>query len=186
MSATRIAGRYAKSLIDLAQERGQLDAVYNDMTMFAEVAQNRDFALLLKSPIIPADKKESIIKAIFEGKISDLTSAFINILLTKNREMYLADVAKEVVSEYKNINKVSTVKLITATPLDAANLDTIKRRLVADNALHDNVDIQTAVDSDLIGGFVLEFDNKRYDASVASQLAALRKEFSTNLYIDQV
>ena len=186
MSATRIAGRYAKSLIDLACEQGQLDAVYADMGMFAEVAKNRDFILLLRSPIILADKKQNVFNAVFGGKVTDLTMAFIKILLTKGRERYLSDIATEVIAQYKQINEVSLVRLTTAQPLDEKNLQAIKARLVADNALFNTVELQTAVDSDIIGGFILDFDNKRYDASLAYRLAELRKGFSSNLYIDQV
>ena len=56
----RIASRYAKSLIDLAIEQGKLDKVLEDMTAFAEATKVRDFALLLKSPIVKADKKEQV------------------------------------------------------------------------------------------------------------------------------
>jgi F-type H+-transporting ATPase subunit delta len=186
MSATRIAGRYAKSLIDLAVERGELETVYADMTMFDEVAKNRDFIMLLRSPIVTADKKETIFNAVFGEKMSVMTMGFIKILLTKGRESYLSDIAKEVITQYKEIKKVSSVRLITATPLSPTNFAAIKARLVADNALHNDVDVLTAVDPDLIGGFVLEFNNNRYDASIASRLNDMRKEFKTNLYVDLV
>jgi F-type H+-transporting ATPase subunit delta len=186
MSATRIAGRYAKSLIDLAVERGELETVYADMTMFDEVAKNRDFIMLLRSPIVTADKKENIFNAVFGEKMSVMTMGFIKILLTKGRESYLSDIAKEVITQYKEIKKVSSVRLITAKPLSAETFAAIKARLVADKALHNDVDMVVAVDPDIIGGFVLEFDNNRYDASIANSLNNLRKEFRTNLYVDQV
>ena len=69
MSSYRIASRYAKSLIDLATEQGKLDKVVEDMTYFAEVSKLRDVAVLLKSPIIKADKKGKVLKAVFGGKM---------------------------------------------------------------------------------------------------------------------
>ena len=65
MSITRIAVRYAKPLLELAEERKSLEAVRADMLGFAELCKtNRDFALMLKSPIIPHLKKAQILKAI--------------------------------------------------------------------------------------------------------------------------
>ena len=183
MSAIRIAGRYAKSLIDLSQERGELDAIYNDMMLFAETAKLPDFAAMLKSPIISADKKEKIFDAIFGATVSPVALTFFKLLITKGRESYLPEVAKEVIFQYKNLKSISSVKLITATPVSAVTIAGIKARLEADNVLHNSVDLEASVDADLIGGFVLEFDNKRYDSSIAYQLDQIRKGFSQkNVY----
>ena len=64
-ASTRVAGRYAKSLIDLASERGNLQSVVGDMEHLNEAMKNRDLYLMLKSPIINSDKKESIMELRF-------------------------------------------------------------------------------------------------------------------------
>ncbi len=69
MSIQKIAGRYAKSLIDLAIEQNKLEVIKEDVKLFKSVTSNREFYLVMKSPIINAGKKQSILKAIFEGKI---------------------------------------------------------------------------------------------------------------------
>ena len=186
MSVTRISGRYAKSLIDLAKEQGSLEAVNQDMILFGEVAKNHEFIAMLKSPIINTDKKQRVFDAIFEGKISVITASFIKILLNKGREIYLADIAKEYMMQYRELTEVSSVRLTTAAPLSAASVAAIKANLEADMALYNNITLQTEVDDSLIGGFVLEFNDKRYDASLAYQLYKLHKEFRNNLYVDQV
>jgi len=79
MPNPRLAARYAKSLIDLSTERNQLEVLYNDMKFLQQVNKaSREFVNLLRSPVVKADKKESILKAITAGKISDLTTAFNN------------------------------------------------------------------------------------------------------------
>ena len=60
MSVVRIASRYAKSLIDLAVERGQLEEVLGDIQSFQKAAENRDLYLLMKSPIINVSKKQQV------------------------------------------------------------------------------------------------------------------------------
>ncbi len=83
----RLAGRYAKSLIDLAVERNQLEEAYKDMQYIQAVCKaSREFVVLLKSPVIPAEKKNNALTAVTKGKISELTAAFNKLLISKNRE----------------------------------------------------------------------------------------------------
>lgn len=186
MSLQRIASRYAKSLIDLSQEQNSLEEVKQDIDSFLDALSNRDFYLLLKSPIINVDKKQSIFKAIFEGKLSKLTMAFFDIILRKNRENVLPEIAREFVHQYKVIKHVTTVIVKTATPLTKESEEAIRQKILNSNATEKNLEIVTEVDPSLIGGFVLEFENKLYDASVAHQLEELKKEFTNNPYISKI
>lgn len=185
MSVTRIATRYAKSLIDLALEQGKLPQVSSDVNTLAAAAKNRDLLLMLKSPIISADKKNAALTAIFGKQMDSLTMAYMTLLVNKGREGYLAEIANEFIAQYKALQKITTVKVIAATPLSDAVVNDLKARLLASGITNPNLDIETSVDPELIGGFVLEFDNKRYDASVASKLADLNAEFTKNLYIKE-
>lgn len=185
MSVTRIATRYAKSLIDLALEQGKLPQVSADVNTLAAAAKNRDLLLMLKSPIISADKKNAVLSAIFGKHMDSLTMAYMTLLVNKGREGYLAEIANEFIAQYKALQKITTVKVISAAPLSDAVINDLKARLLASGITNPNLDIETSVDPELIGGFVLEFDNKRYDASVASKLADLNAEFTKNLYIKE-
>jgi len=186
MSVARIASRYAKSLIDLAQEQNKLDRILEDVQSFQKVTSERDFYLLLKSPIVNEGKKRQIFEALFKGKYDDLTLAFLDILLRKKREGYLPEISKEFLTQYKIIKHISTVKITTAAPLSEKAVESIRQKLLASDATDDNVEIETAVDENLIGGFVLEFDDKMYDSSVSHKLKQLSKEFEDNLYISQI
>jgi F-type H+-transporting ATPase subunit delta len=82
MPNPRLAGRYAKSLIDLAVERNQLEPVYKDMLYLQSLNQSsREFVNFLRSPVIKGDKKQKIVDALTQGKISELTAAFIRLLI---------------------------------------------------------------------------------------------------------
>ena len=91
MQNPRLAQRYAKSLIELVAGMGQLDPVHDDiMLLHAICTKSPEFVLMLRSPIISADKKNKIIDAVTESKISKITQTFIKLLCSKNREsLYL-------------------------------------------------------------------------------------------------
>ncbi len=182
MSVQRVASRYAKSLIDLAVEQNKLDRILEDVEAFKGASENRDFYLLLKSPIINGPKKNQIFKELFSGKFDELTMAFLDITVRKGRETQLVDIFEAFVAQYKTLRKITTVKLTTATQLNEASLAKIKEKLLASDTTDENVEIETAINPALLGGFVLEFDNKLYDASVAHKMQEMKKEFAKNTF----
>lgn len=182
MIETKVANRYAKSLLGLAIERYIQDAVYNDMVLIADACKkNPDLALVFRSPIINTDKKDAIIKAVFGGKIDKVTAAFLDIITRKRREYYLEQIAAEFISIYKFSKGIYTAFITTASPLDeklrGEILSLMKR--TSDK----KVELVEQVNKDLIGGFVLRYGDMQFDASVARKLKSLRKDFKANLYV---
>src|SRR5882724_8640788 len=103
MPNPRLASRYAKSLLDLAIETGQLETVYKDMLWLQAVCKsNRDFVTLLKSPVIAGDKKIKILDAVSSNHLSKLTTAFNALLIKKSRESNLPEIATAFISQYKD------------------------------------------------------------------------------------
>ncbi|RME93746.1 MAG: ATP synthase F1 subunit delta [Bacteroidetes bacterium] len=185
MSVQRIASRYAKSLLELSQEQNKLERIVEDIKSFQQATQNRDLYLLLKSPIVKADKKMSVLEAIFGDKYDELTLAFFRILVQKGREPLLSEIAAEFLAQYKDLKHITTVKLTTARPLREASLQALKKKLEADERI-ETVELETATDADLIGGFVLEMGDRIYDASVQHKLESLKRQFTGNTYVSQI
>lgn len=182
MSTYRIASRYAKSLLDLAIEQGKLDIVLKDVESFVKATENRDFALLLKSPLVKSDKKEKVLDAIFQGKIDPLTNSFLHIIIRKGRESELADIAQEFINQYRAIKGISIVKIVSAEPIAEETLSSIRQKLLDSKMTRGNIEFITTVDKNLIGGFVISFEDKLYDASISHQLDLLRKQFTSKEY----
>lgn len=182
----RLATRYAKSLLDLAIERGQLDEVYKDMQYLQAVTkQNHEFVVVLKSPIISSDKKEAILGAVTKGNISVLTASFITLLLKKGREMNLNEITGAFIEQYKKNQNIYSVKLTTATPVS----DEVKNEIiekVKEESEMKNIELTTAIDENLIGGFVLQIGDTLVDASIAYDLNAIRKQFLNNDFIYKI
>jgi len=186
MPNPRLAARYAKSLIDLAIEKGQLDAVYKDMLYLDSVCKSsREFVTLLKSPVIRADIKGKILTALTEGKISQLTALFNKLLLTKAREFYLPEIVTAFIEQYKVNKGIHTVKLTTATPVSEELKKSILEKIGTDTSWK-NIELETEVKEELIGGFVLEMGDKLVDASIAYDLREIKKQFQNNDFIYKI
>ena len=176
MSVARIAGRYAKSLLDLSRESGKLDRIREDMAGFAQAVKVAELSRVLKSPIINTGKKRAVLTSLFEGKVDELTMTFLNVILTKGREKFLPEIASAFEDQYRELKGITQVKLITATEISPELVDKIKSKLEQSSETYNTIEIETAVNPDLIGGFVFEFGDKLYDASVAHRLDELKKE----------
>lgn len=185
MSVTRVASRYAKSLLDLAKEQNKLDKVLEDIQSFKKAIANRDLYLLVKSPIVNTTKKETIFKELFHGKYDELTMAFFDIILRKGRESYLPAIVSEYEKQYKALKGITEVSITTATELSDAELQKIREKLLASEITAQELEFTTKVDPDIIGGFVIKIEDNLYDASVARKLNDLRKEFSSNKYVKE-
>jgi F-type H+-transporting ATPase subunit delta len=182
MPNPRLAARYAKSLVDLAAEKGQLEKVYADMQYLqALTKQSRDFLNVLKSPVFTADKKLSFTEAVTKGKVSELTALFIKLLISKGREADLPEIAAAWISQYNERNNICRVTLTTATPASEELKKLITAKLKSEAGL-DKVELETKVNADIIGGFVLEYNNNLVDASVLRDLNDIKKQFSGNVY----
>ena len=172
-----VATRYAKSLLDLSVEKGQLEAVYADMVQVKEVCENsREFILFLDSPIIKSDKKIATIKAVFEGKFNAITSGFLTIVAAKRRESVIPEMAASFIEQYKTHKNILTAVITSAKGLDAVTrqkaLDVVKSQL------NGEVELVEKIDNNIIGGFVLKIGDKQLDKSVARQLSNLKKELT--------
>jgi len=186
MPNPRLAGRYAQSLIDLATEKNQLEEVYADMKYLQAVCKaSKDFVNLLKSPIIKADQKNSIVMAVTKGKISELTASFNTLLVKKGRESDLPEIAFAFVDLYNERKGIHRVKLTTAAAVSDEVKKSIETKVKTAQGLG-TIELETAIDEKLIGGFVLEFNNKLVDASILRELKDIKKQFSGNLFVQKL
>ncbi len=186
MSNARLAGRYAKSILDLATEKGQLEAVYTDMKYLQAVCTaSSEFVNLLRSPIIKADQKNSIIDAVTKDKVSALTNAFTVLLVKKGRERDLPEMASAFIEQYNALKGIHQVTLTTAVEVSDVLKKSIEDKVKAENKFA-TIELTTKTDESLIGGFVLEFDNNLLDASIARDLKDIKKQFLHNEFVEKI
>ena len=172
-----VASRYAKSLLDLSVEKGQLEAVYADMLYVKNVCEaSKELITFSNSPIIKADKKVATLKALFESKVNALTIGFLTIVANKRRESVIPEMAQSFVELYRTQKNIYTAVITSANGLDATTkqqaLDLVKSQLKGE------VELVEKTNADLIGGFILRVGDKQIDRSVSRQLSSLKKQLT--------
>jgi F-type H+-transporting ATPase subunit delta len=183
MPNPRLATRYAKSLVDLAVEKGQLEAVNNDVEFMRELIKvSPEVRMILVSPVIKPDKKVLILSAVTKGKVGPITTGFFALLLKKSRENILPEIVAAFKDQYNTIKGIHKVKFTTSHPIDDIQRQMVIDRLIRETGMK-HVELETKVDESLIGGFVLEYENNLIDASIKHDLHNIRKSFMRNDYI---
>jgi F-type H+-transporting ATPase subunit delta len=186
MSNARLASRYAKSLIDLATEQNQLETIYADMKYIHAVCiANQDFVNVLRSPIINAGQKNSIIDAVTKSNVSSLTNSFTVLLVKKGREAVLPEMATAFIEQYNAIKGIHQVTLTTAVQVSDDLKKSIEEKVKSAHQFA-SVELTTKTDEAIIGGFVLEFNNNIVDASIARDLRDIKKQFLNNEFISKI
>lgn len=175
MIVSRIAYRYAKSLFTQSKESKSLDKVKGDMeTVFNAIENSNELEVFLKSPIINAEKKKAVLDKLFTSKVSKDTAALINLLVTKGRESELASVATGFLRLYQQENDQQTATLTTAVQLTAGLKKDFEK--LANDLSGKKVDLVEQVDEELIGGYVLRFDDRQIDASIKTKLNKVKQQ----------
>ena len=186
MANPRLAGRYAKSLLDLATEQNQVDAVYADIKFLQALCNsNQDFVNVLKSPVIKPDIKEKIIVSVTENKVSKTTALFLRLLINKAREYNLPEIVKAFLDQYNAMNNIHQVKLTTAVPISVDLQNSIVNKIKSITKM-DKIEMETIVKDDLIGGFTLQMGDTFVDASILRDLNDVKKQFKNNEYIHAI
>jgi F-type H+-transporting ATPase subunit delta len=186
MPNPRLASRYAKSLLDLAVERGQLEPVYADMLYLQQLTKSsRDFLNLLRSPVVASDKKLAVVDAVIGKNVNELTSAFIRLLINKNREGELPEIIVAFIKQYKEHKGIHTLKLTTAVPVSEAIKNQIIDQVRKTSGMQ-NIEVESVVDPNIIGGFVLQTGDKLIDVSIAYDLKNVSRQFENNDFIYKV
>jgi F-type H+-transporting ATPase subunit delta len=180
-----LSKRYAKAVFDLAVEFNILEKVNTDLKLISKVfAENRELRVVIANPTIDTHKKIGILDSLFAGKVQELTIKFLKLITNKGREQYIPYISDAFYDIYKEYKNILTVKLTTANASDKVIAEGISKKLK--EATKMNIEMTEKVNKELIGGFVVNFEDYKYDASINNQLNRLKKSFSDNLYETQI
>ncbi len=180
MSNGLIPQRYAKALYKLTEEKGTTDSVYDEMREVADAFdRNPELAKVLANPFVSRDDKAKLLESAAGDKAEDDYRSFVRLVLDHNREEYARLMALAYRDIYRRAHGIAEATLITAAPLGQTETDKIKS-IVAKAYPSLKLEWKEKTDPDLIGGFVVDVDGYRLDASVRNELEQLRLKLIGN------
>lgn len=186
MNVSPVAYRYARSLMQLAQEKGEVEAVREDMQLVASTcAASRPLQLMLDSPVLKPDRKLKVLERVFGGHIGHIADRFMAILVRKGREGQLPEIAEAFQNVYREVHGILVAEVKSAVPLSVEGRAQVQQ-IAKDRHPGKTIDLHESVDPSLIGGLVLRIGDEQVDASVSRRLSDLRRKFSENPYIPEI
>lgn len=181
MNGSRAAIRYAKAILSFALEQQKEVEVNNDMILVAKtVNESKELQLLLNSPVLKAELKKSAFKEIFAGKTSTLTIGLINLLIDNKRLPILGEVAKKYTVIYDSLKGIEVAKVTTAIPLTEELNKQVLSKII--EITGKQATIESIIDPDIIGGFILRIGDIQYDASFSNKLQLLKRQFENDSF----
>lgn len=173
MSQRTVARRYATALYEEADQTGVLEAVDEDVLMLRRsLEENRKLSRFFESPVIPQEKKETIIQSLLGDRVEALVINFLQLLVQKDRETMteaILDHYQSLRDEHRGIVD-ATVRV--ARPLADEDQEDLSAALEEWTGKSVRMEVEEA--PDLIGGLVVRIGDRVYDASVRNQLVELR------------
>ena len=173
---SRAAIRYAKAIYDIANEENSVNEVYRDMNFINELdCGSLDFRnLLSNSQINFQDKKKLILSLIKQSNA--LTEKLIDLLIHNKRVKIIGDIASSFIQLYNKNNNIKEATIITASPIN----NELESKILSMINIKDakSVNLTNVVNPNIIGGFIIRFDGKEYNASVKQNLNNLKTELT--------
>lgn len=185
MRISKAASRYAKSLLDFSIEQNQLEETHADVLhLLSAINGSKDLELLINSRVIQEEKKLEIYDKLFAGKVSELTLKFFKLIAKNSRSAIIPGILESFLLKYKVHKRILSIEVVTATPLS----DDAKAKLLAKVDTKDwkEVELDVRVDPNIIGGLIFRAGGQQLDASIASGLKKLKKEFISNDHVAQL
>jgi len=184
--SNKAAKRYAKALLTFAIERNELDTVNTDvMALKHAIEGSKELAIMMNSAVIQEEKKVAIYKSVFADKISATTLNFMILIAKNSRSSVIPKIISDFEKQYKAYKKIVSVNITTASKMS----DTLKTDLVAflkKDSPDSTIEINEAINTDIIGGFIFRTDTHQIDASVANRLKTLKRDLYNTTYTSKL
>ena len=165
-----ISVRYARALLKCATELKLEDQVYKEMqTLSKSFLEVPELRFTIDNPMLSKDKKLKIVATACGDNICELTKKFVELVLNEDREKTLQFMAASYITLYRKQKNIIRGSLTTAAPVSKETED--RMRKMVESKTHGAVEFNTEVDPKIIGGFILEYDTYRMDASVKTKLS---------------
>jgi F-type H+-transporting ATPase subunit delta len=162
---------YAKALFSLATEKKSTASIKADAIALQSLAKNNaEFKDIIKNPTISNTVMNDLVQKLFSGKVQPETLDFLRLLIKKGRIGQLASICEAVVFFVNQSENLTQVKITTATAVSDNEKSQIASKFIGDR----KCEIENVVNPEILGGFVLEFDNKILDNSISTQLQTLK------------
>lgn len=178
MSADYIAAtKYAKATLELAEEKGVALSVLDELMVVSEMFGSGEGQVILNHPMLPADKKKSVIQQVLQEKVSPITISLLHLLIDKRRGSLLETIAGCYKEQFQATQSRQAAKVTTALPLTEEQMKQLKIKLEAFTGK--DIDLEVSIEKGLKAGTKVELGDLLLDGTLAGRIEQLRKTMTS-------
>ncbi|MEG4344583.1 ATP synthase F1 subunit delta [Microcoleus sp. A003_D6] len=171
--STEVLQPYASALMSLAKSNNLSEQFGEDIRSLLNLLENsEELRLFLGSPLVKPQDKKAVIDRIAGDEMNPLMRNFLRLLVDKGRILFLEGIGKKYLTELRELNQTVLAEVTSAVPLSEAQQQTVREKVQAMTSAR-QVEIETKIDADLIGGVVIKVGSQVIDASLRGQLRRL-------------
>ncbi|MBF6610606.1 MAG: ATP synthase F1 subunit delta [Chryseobacterium sp.] len=179
MLTSKVAKRYAQGLLDFTEESGNTASVFSEMKDVVKIMkESKELNAFFATPFIDTKKKMAAASEIFQS-FSKVSQNMISLVIRQGREKEMRNIAQEFINKVEDKQGIQRITLTSASELSQNNITEILKSsgLVKEGS---NFDLNTIINPDILGGYILRVGDQQINASVKSKLNRIRKDFQLN------
>ena len=178
MTNRAAATRYARALLEVSQTDSDPEQVERDLSGFVELMSSHpQLGDSLVNPGIPPALKRSLMAELLPrlGEIAAPAHRLLVLLADRDRLPLLGEILESYRDRLMQLRGVVRARITTSSELLPERVAAIATTL--ESATGKQVEVETGVDSALLGGMVTQIGSTVYDGSLAGHLERLRSHF---------
>ena len=173
VATAEIAQPYAQALLSIAQSKNLTEAFGEDArTLLSLLSENRELKNFFSNPFIQSEKKKALIRQILGESANSYLRNFLLVLVDKRRIAFLEPILQQYLALLRQLNQTVLAEVTSAVPLTEAQQQAIIEKVIAISKAR-QVELETKIDSELIGGVIIKVGSQVIDASLRGQLRRL-------------
>lgn len=180
MSAIAVGRRYARALLSLAKESGELSKVKTDMRELAQAWESSDeLRTLFENPKVSSEARKAVLTALAAKMgLSSVVLRTLKLLSDRRRMRALPEIASAFAALADDTAGQLRADVSTAIPMPDAYFDELTR--VLEKATGRKIALVKKVDPSLIGGVVARVGDRVFDGSIRNGLGELKDSLLLN------
>ena len=175
MKNLAIARRYAKALLLIGKENGQVETYREELSGIAKLFDDqKDLEQAVCNPLYNFENREKVLMLVLEKlNLSPVMFSFMNLLFKKRRIVYLKNINEFYQKLADQLNGIERASLVSAIGLSSETVEKIRSSLK--KMTGKEIVLEQQLDPGLIGGIVTKIGDLVLDGSVKTQLLNMRE-----------
>jgi F-type H+-transporting ATPase subunit delta len=161
---------YAEALMSLAQDQNLTDQFgENVSTTLGLIESSPELGDFLTNPFVKADSKKAVVRQLFESEVQPYFLNFLLVLIDRRRIFLVEGICRQYRVLLRKLKNAVLAEVTSTIKLSDSQRDSVVQK-VKELSSAAEVELETKIDPDLIGGVIIKVGSQVLDASIRGQL----------------